>query len=286
MTPLGRLGILIPLFKWRINIQQRFIHPKIMRKLLLVPVITALCGFSLTLVHADTELTQWTITADSLMHTNPGVSNFVSGFTATELSFGTNIYTANTNLTPPNTWYALYTNSPFSIPTTGLRAVSIGRYFTFDTVISAGSDIEVDAISGLILGKSSSTATNAALYYSTNDGTSWLQAGGTAYLPLSAPTQDYSSEINTGEGTNTYGATTITNLGLTTSPIDFNNSTNSSDETVKWALTFWGGGNGRVGIGNGGNELSLSGVVVPEPSTYALFGLGALALLFAFRRKA
>ena len=256
-----------------------------MRKLLLVPVITALCGFSLTLVHADTELTQWTITATTGA-TNPGVSNFVSGFTASDIVSGTNLYTASDGLSPTGTWYRLYTNSPSSIPTTGLRAVSIGRYFTFDTVISAGSDIEVDAISGLILGKSSSAATNAALYYTTNSGTSWLQAGGTAYLPSSAPTQDYSSEINTGEGTNTYGATTITNLGLTTDPIDFNNSTNSSDETVKWALAFWGGGNGRVGIGNGGNELSLSGVVVPEPSTYALFGLGALALLFASRRKA
>ena len=159
-------------------------------------------------------------------------------------------------------------------------------------MIAPGWNIDVDSISGLILGKSVSAATNAALYYTTNDGASWLQAGGTASLPnLVSGTNDYSSIVNTGMGTNTYtngGVTTvITNSGLTTAPIDFNNSTNSSPMDVKWALAFWGGGNGRVGIGNGGNLVTLSGNIItaPEPSTYALLGLGAIVLLVATKRR-
>jgi len=254
--------------------------------------IALLVAFTLASAQADTPLTQWTITANSLTATNTNAPvNFYSDFTAGNISSGSNFYSASTSLTPLNTWYRLYTNSPISIPTNGFKALSIGRYFTFDTVVSAGYNIEVDAISGLILGKSANTATNAALYYSTNNGMLWLQAGGTVTMPSNSSTNDYSSIVNTGMGTNTYtngGVTTvITNSGLTTAPIDFDNSTNSSAEDVKWALAFWGGGNGRVGIGNGGNIVTLSGnvITVPEPTTYSLIGFGSIALLIVLRRK-
>jgi hypothetical protein len=48
-------------------------------------------------------------------------------------------------------------------------------------------------------------------------------------------------------------------------------------------------GSGDINIGDTGNGMYtpvvLQNVAVPEPSTYALFGLGALALVIAYRRK-
>ena len=237
-------------------------------------------------VHAAT-LTQWAITATTGI-TNSGVSNLFSGFTATEWISGPNLY-AGSPTSPSGTWNRTYTNSPNPIPATGLQALSQGNYFAFDTVISAGWNINVDGVSNLILGKTASAATNAALYYSIDSGTTWLQAGGTATLPLSTGTNDYSSFVNTGVGTNKYvngGVTNIvTNSGLSTSFITFDNSTNSSDLTVKWALALWGAGNGRIGFVNGGTVLTLNGNAVPEPSTNALLGLGMLGLIAVMRRK-
>ena len=42
-----------------------------------------------------------------------------------------------------------------------------------------------------------------------------------------------------------------------------------------------------IGTGslNGVNALAFQPQTIPEPSTYALFGLGALALILAYRRK-
>jgi hypothetical protein len=175
-----------------------------------------------------------------------------------------------------------------------LQAISQGNYFAFNTVVSAGWSISVDAISNLFLGKTASAATNAALYYSTDGGAIWNQAGGTATLPLQTGVQNYDTFINTGFGTNRYQTNGgvwntgpyTTNSGLSVSPIVFDNSSSSSDMTVNWALALWGAGNGRIGFSNGGtnNMLTLSGEInaVPEASTNALFCLSVLVLMIGF----
>jgi len=49
----------------------------------------------------------------------------------------------------------------------------------------------------------------------------------------------------------------------------------------------WLGNSSSSAFDNGGNlfAMSVAGTAVPEPSTYALFGIGALALIMAARRR-
>jgi len=62
----------------------------------------------------------------------------------------------------------------------------------------------------------------------------------------------------------------------------------NNNNGVIGAVAFATGG-GDINIGDTGNGMYtpvvLQNVAVPEPSTYALFGLGALALVVAYRRK-
>jgi hypothetical protein len=75
---------------------------------------------------------------------------------------------------------------------------------------------------------------------------------------------------------------------------------NDTRQNFSWAVydgssTSGSGSYGMAWLGNssaavfdlGGNlfAMSVTGTAVPEPSTYALFGLGALALIIAYRRK-
>jgi len=240
-------------------------------------------------------LVQWDITATT-ERTNPGVTNSFTGFTATDLTAASSLQTVNYLLstTPVNTWRFTYTNTPNPIPTHGgLQSISLGDYIGFNTVIDAGWDITVDGVANLILGKTQTSAATAGLYFSLDNGTSWTQAGGNANLPSLLGSADYSSAINTGTSTNQYtggypydtGAVTTTQ-GLATAPVEFNNTLGASPMTVKWALAFSDGGIGRIGIGNNGNQLTLTGtaISVPEPSSYALLGLSALALAYRRRR--
>ena len=63
----------------------------------------------------------------------------------------------------------------------------------------------------------------------------------------------------------------------------------NNNNGVIGAVAFATGG-GDINIGDTGNGMYtpvvLQNVAVPEPSTYALFGIGALALVIAYRRKA
>jgi len=222
--------------------------------------------------YADTALTQWSITATTGGTNTNAPANYSSGFVSSQI-IGTNNSLSNSNnsgllagnsSSPSGTWNRTYTNSVNPFPANGLASIAVSDYFSFTSTILPGWNINVDSISGLKLSRTSAGPPNAALYYSTNNGTSWLQAGGTATFSNSIT--DVSSLVNTGTGTNTYvngGVTNIiTNSGLTTSPIDFNNVSGLSSLTVDWALAVWGGGNGRVGIANGGNNLTLSGNIL------------------------
>ena len=262
---------------------QSRIHGHLLRQL----GVAILSTFCLSSAHSSTPLTEWAITATTGITNTGSLTNFFTGFTATQVKSGPTLYVGSPT-SPANTWNRTYTNSPNPIPYSGLAAISQGNYFAFDTVISAGWNVNVDAISNLFLGKTASAATNAALYYSVDNGAVWKQAGGTVTLPLSTGINDSSTSVNTGTGTNKYvtgGVTNIiTNLGLTTSPIYFDNSANTNQLTVNWALALWGAGNGRIGFSNGGNLLTLSGniVAIPEASTNALFCLGIMVLVIAY----
>jgi hypothetical protein len=56
------------------------------------------------------------------------------------------------------------------------------------------------------------------------------------------------------------------------------------DATGLYFSDFQMRGNFSLGLGQNGRDVVLN-YSVPEPSTYALIGLGALALVIAYRRK-
>jgi len=246
----------------------------------LTAIVLAIFGLA-TGANADTTLTTWDITAAAYAVANDGaVSNYSSAFTAGQIYSGTNLWAytyTHSGTLPANTWGRTVYNSPHPIPLNSDRALSSGTDFLFTNVVAAGYDVKVDGVTNLYIGKSTYTAANAGLFYSTDSGTSWTQAGGTASLPAIYQVVDYSAEVN---------------AFLNSNPADFDNTAGSSPLTVDWALAFWGGGNGSVGIGtdaNGGGNilLTLNGDVTaaPEPSTLALFAVGAGALLQFRRRK-
>jgi autotransporter-associated beta strand protein len=61
-------------------------------------------------------------------------------------------------------------------------------------------------------------------------------------------------------------------------------STNWSDANGLFFSDVLAGGNFSLALGQNGKDIVLN-YVIPEPSTYVLFGLGALALVVAYRRK-
>jgi len=245
-------------------------------------------GALATGAHADT-LTTWDITG-TVEATNPGpVVNYSTAFTASQISHGPNMQIVNPSLstTPGNTWRFNYNNTPNPIPLYGATnmvvggvtragAIAYGDYLTFSTVIEAGYDVQVDGVKNLYIGKTAGAPSYAGLFYTTDDGTIWQQAGGTISLPSQLGVTDYSSTVN---------------AILNSSPADFDNSTGLTPLTVTWDLAFWNGGIGRIGLGNdsngGGSLLTFDGTVTaaPEPSTLALVALGAGALLKLRRRK-
>ena len=257
-------------------------------RLLGAAILCTLWPFS---AQASTPLAQWSITATTgVTNTNAPV-NYFPVFTASKIISGPNLYVGSPT-SPSGSWNRTYTNSPNPIPYAGLQAISQGNYLGFNTVISAGAALNVDGISNLLIAKTASAATNAGLYYSIDGGSVWAQAGGTATLPLSTGIQDYSTYINTGSATNRYQTNGgiwntgpyTTNSGLGIAPIVFDNSGSTNALTVDWVLAFWGAGNGRIGLSNGGNQVTLNGniIAVPEASANALVCLSVLVLVLGF----
>ena len=143
-------------------------------------------------------------------------------------------------------------------------------------VITLRSIAKLRPVKNLYIGKNIASPTSAGLFYSTDGGTNWTQAGGTITLPNPQGVADYSAEVN---------------AVLNTSPADFDNTAGLSPLIVTWDWVFWGGSQGRIGLGNdsngGGSLLTFEGTVTaaPEPCTVALAAVGAGALLKFRRRK-
>ena len=86
--------------------------------------------------------------------------------------------------------------------------------------------------------------------------------------------------------------TTINTLGQLA--VNVYNANESFNQTFNYNLTNWGEANSTWGytvasFAGGAGEINEVGgetiTAIPEPSTYALFGLGALALVIAYRRR-
>ena len=203
---------------------------------------TAFALAALASVNADQTLTTFSVTTQT---GGPGVTNAgatanaSSGFTASKLVWGSGVGAGNSS-SPANTFNAAFASDP----TTPALALAGNMDITFTTVISAGWDINVDAVSGFVKGNTTTGPgpQSIGLYWSTNSGTTWNLAGNTATSSVTGT--DLSTVVNTGAN------------GLTLKPVDFNNVASANPLTVNWAIAFWGGVSGRAGIGKGSFVLS------------------------------
>ena len=188
---------------------------------------------------ADQTLTTFTVTTQT---GGPGVTNAgatanaSSGFTASQLVWGSGVGTGNSS-SPTSTFNATFANNP----STAAAALAGNMDITFTTVISAGWNINVDAVTGFIKGNTSTGPQSTGLYWSTNSGTTWNLAGNTATSSVSGT--DLSSAVNSGAG------------GLTANPVDFDNTASANPLTVTWAIAYWGASS-RAGLGKGNFVLS------------------------------
>jgi autotransporter-associated beta strand protein len=185
---------------------------------------------------AEVNLTTFTVSTQT---GGPGtnnsgtIANAFSGFTSTQLVWGSGVGVGNSS-SPSSTFNATFANATAS----AAAALTGNLDITFTTVISAGWDVNVDAISGFVLGKTSGGPGSTGLYWSTNSGTTWNLAGNTATTATTGT--DLSSTVNSGAG------------GLTLNPVEFNNTTGTTPLTVSWAIPYWGNTvSGRSGLGKG-----------------------------------
>ena len=133
---------------------------------------------------------------------------------------------------------------------------------------------------------------------------SWFSGGGASMTAETIPSE---TAIKVANGTASWNSTTLynqpfgdivrleilkfgQNLTFNIDPnyngIVFNN-TYSGNLSFNDDLPFLNSSNSRLffGAGSGTTFSELSVTAVPEPSTYALFGLGAIGMLMALRRK-
>ena len=202
-------------------------------------LIGALAFSGLSSVQAATDQTLSTFNVTTSTG-GPGVTNAgatanaSSGFTSTQLVWGSGVGTGNGS-SPSSTFNAAFATDP----STAAVALANNLDITFTTVISAGWNINVDAVSGFIKGNTTTGPgpQSTGLYWSTNAGSTWNLAGNTATSSVSGT--DLSSAVNSGAG------------GLTANPVDFNNTASANPLTVTWAIAYWGGVSGRAGLGKG-----------------------------------
>ena len=139
---------------------------------------------------ADQALTTFTVTTST---GGPGVTNgganaasyianASSGFTSTQLVWGSGVGTGNGS-SPSSTFNAAFATDP----STAAVALANNMDITFTTVISAGWNINVDAVSGFIKGNTTTGPgpQSTGLYWSTNAGSTWNLAGNTATSSVS-----------------------------------------------------------------------------------------------------
>jgi hypothetical protein len=142
----------------------------------------------------------------------------------------------------------------------------------------------------LLKNANDSTTLNEDNYFTLSDQV------GTLITAHTAGAAEYSTVL--GSAGNTHQISSVDNINLTTFAVVANNSYNTFTSTVYdqvgsglsiQQFTYDGAGSYPTTFeGTFGGVSQLNGVitVVPEPSTYALLGLGSLLLIMAYRRRA
>lgn len=192
------------------------------------------------------ELLKWDVTGLSGATGSAAASTISAGVTGSLLTGGGT--TGNTT-SPANTW-----NRTFTLTADAAAAQAAGNYFSFTTTAAAGYTVSISGITGLNLGKTSTAGpTSAALFYSTDGGTTFIQTGSTFTV-----TSTLTSAASTFDDT------------IAVTPLVI-----AGGSTVQWRLVVYNGVAGRLGIGSAGtDDFGLTGTSVPDVAASNLLWTG------------
>jgi len=193
--------------------------------------------------HAATLLT-WDITITTGTTSGSAASALVVGVTGSVMSSGTGTTTGNagsggSNGSPSNTWNRTYGN----VTTSATAALAAGNFIEWTTTAAPGYTVAFNGLTGLNLAKTSTGPDQAALFYSTDGGLSFLQTGSAV----------------TVTGTLVSAAPAFGSM-MASSPIVL--AGGGSGASILWRLAAYGGGANRMGIGKAAtDDFSMLGTV-------------------------
>jgi len=238
-------------------------HPiTTMKKTLLT--ILSLAAFSLAGVNAQTVIAGWDFNGSNSSISNPDPANTVSAnVTVVGLTLGAGLNTSGTANT--------FGGTGFTINATFETAVTNGDLVSFSLDAESGFLLSVSSVSAYNIRRSVTGPTTGIWQYQ-------IGAGGW---------QDIGTAI-------TWGATTTAG-GNAQASIDLSGITSlqnvSSGNVIGMRIVSWGATSGAgtwfLNEFQDGNDLVINGTVaaIPEPSTWALIGLGSAFVLWRIRRK-
>jgi hypothetical protein len=143
---------------------------------------------------------------------------------------GTTLGSTGTNLTgsPSNTWNRTYG----ALQTTATASLTAGCYIEWTTTVASQYTAIFSGITGLTLARNTAGPTTAALFYSTNGGTTFQQTGSSFSVPDTTPGPAWS-----------YFSTSMANTPIVLSGIN-------GTASIIWRVVFFGSGSSRAGIGS------------------------------------
>ena len=192
---------------------------------------------------AGTLLT-WDLTTTTGSTSGSAASALVVGVTGTVMSSGTGTTAGNagsggSNGSPSNTWNRTYGN----VTTSATAALAVGNFIEWTTTAAAGYTVSFNGLTGMNLAKTSTGPDQAALFYSTDGGLSFVQTGSS--VPVT--------------GTLTSAATAFAST-MSATPIVLDGG--GSGASILWRLAAYGGGASRMGIGKAAtDDFSMLGTV-------------------------
>jgi hypothetical protein len=171
------------------------------------------------------SLVQFLITtATTGAATMPGSVTTVSGLTSTSMAATGGATTTGNSTSPAGTWNRTYV----ATQATGTGSLAAGNWITWTTTAASGYEFSFNGLSGLPINRTSTGPTQAALFYSTDGGSSFQQTGG-----------NFTTSTTLASAAATFSTT------MASTPIKLLSGTTG----IIWRLVGFGSGASRMGIG-------------------------------------
>jgi autotransporter-associated beta strand protein len=204
--------------------------------------VVAVAAAQMSIAPADTLVQFLITTATTGASTMPGSVTTVSGLSATSMTATGGATTTGNTTSPAGTWNRTYV----ATQATGTGSLAAGNWITWTTTASTGYEFSFNGLSGLNINRTSTGPTQAALFYSTDGGSSFQQTGG---------------NLTTSSTLTSAAATFSTTMSST--PIKLLSGTSG----IIWRLVGFGSGSSRMGIGTGDAvDFAMLGTVDLTPA--------------------